>query len=428
MSNMEYFYNGYKKEFIFDEKLLELFYFTSLSEHKRNKLITKNGNIRRNNDNYSFIYNDKEYDFFMLSDKNIQKYDKNILLSRGRYTEYLDRTLKLSCSLDIDNSKVSVGNSSIGIFRPIILFEKNNKEWVIDYCSNIIMEKEKYYELFKYSEINNVSKSDLYKINRFIKKSNASRFIYELLFFNDEIKSDLSKSNIPDLSIYKSEYDKNGINTENYCLIGDNSDFMFFSNVDTKNRRYSNSIDKLVEFTLSKNCTKNIEQLNEHQYKLKVTDSKSIIFSLLSDIVEDESLKELLLTEERYGYCHEFARVMTKMHYELFKDKVKLVSGKIKTNDIDSFYHSWVEIDEVDKVIDFNNNIVIGKDDFYDLFGAEKISETKASKVEEMYNILYEELNLHPMEINFFGNEIMNNLKKSNALKLDFKTNMYTKI
>ena len=84
MTNMEYFYNQYNKDFVFDEKLLELFIFTSLSEHKRNKLITKNGNIRKNNQNYSFIYNDKEYDFYLFSDKSIQKYDKNILLNKKK--------------------------------------------------------------------------------------------------------------------------------------------------------------------------------------------------------------------------------------------------------------------------------------------------------------------------------------------------------
>ena len=290
------------------------------------------------------------------------------------------------------------------------------------------MEKKKYYELFKYNEINSVSKSDLYKIDCFTRILNASNLIYELLIFNNEIKSNLSKSNILDLSIYRKRYDKNGINSENYCLIGDNSDFMFFSNVDMKNRKYSNIIDELVEFTLTKNITDRIEQLNEYQYRIKINDNKSINFSLLSDTLEDKSLKELLLTEERYGHCHEFARIMTSIHYKLFKDKVKLVSGKIKTNDIDSFYHSWVEIEGVNKVIDFNNNIVIGKDDFYDLFGAKKISETKASKVEEMYNILYEEFKFHPMEINLLGTEMMNNLKKSHALKLDFMTNTYIKI
>ena len=97
--------------------------------------------------------------------------------------------------------------------------------------------------------------------------------------------------------------------------------------------------------------------------------NESIIFSLLSDllVIDDGKLKEELLNRKiRTGHCHD-----KSIQYIGFGSY--LVTGYV--DDTSRNYrviHSWIENDEY--VIDYTSNLVIKKEDYYELRNVEVLS------------------------------------------------------
>lgn len=112
-----------------------------------------------------FHYEGNSYPFSLFSDYDLQDYDKKILKSNKRYKEFLGRTLKLACSLDLVSPKVVIGNSLMDNFSLLILFSEDGVNKVIDYSKNLVMNQEDYYKIFCFQDINVVDQFDLYQIH-----------------------------------------------------------------------------------------------------------------------------------------------------------------------------------------------------------------------------------------------------------------------
>ena len=135
-------------------------------------------------------------------------------------------------------------------------------------------------------------------------------------------------------------------------------------------------------------------------------------------MVIDNKIKEKLLSNARYNECHQNSTIIACILNEEDKKTAYVVGGKIKENEIDYLNHSWVEIDNKNIVIDFNHNIIMNRDKYYKLFEAYPISKTLISEMEDIIKFVYGSacLNVHPMDINYFGKELMNDLKRNEKI------------
>lgn len=417
-NNIQAFADNYPDSKL-DDNISNLILFTTYSNLKRNiaSYSPLSKNITKNNDskwNYNFNYNNKSYSFSVFSDYNLQEFDKKLLVSSKRLKYQLSRALKLACSMDLVNPRVSIGNSKLGTFDSIIIFEGNGTHIVIDYGRNLVMKKNDYFELFSYKEINCVDKYDLYNIFYMINKLDNPEDIYEYLIFTKEIFNELSKR--PQFSFLIKKYDYNGFNLRNYTLMGNDHDCLFFQTEDN-HMKYETLVSELDSFTENPQIkAKHITYDKKTQkYKLKEKNFGFFTFDLLSDLICDEQIKQKLLSDSRYGECHDNSLMIANSFTETDKKNIYVVSGKFKTNEIDYFDHSWVEIDNKNVVIDFNHNIVMNRDKYYKLFEIKTLNKTLINEMEEIINtvIFGAKLEIDPSIINLFGKELMNDLKRN---------------
>lgn len=73
------------------------------------------------------------------------------------------------------------------------------------------------------------------------------------------------------------------------------------------------------------------------------------------------------------------------------------------------------EIDSKNVVLDYNRNFVMNRDKYYKLYGAVALQKTTATDMKEVRDELINkaELILTFIDINYFGTEILRDLKKN---------------
>ena len=173
--------------------------------------------------------------------------------------------------------------------------------------------------------------------------------IFYVLFFSKEILNDLSKN----YSYFTDEYDDVGKNIGTYYALGDNCDSLFdFYKYDYKDLK-DRVITKISIFTQNPNINKKNKD-NKYIYKDGL---KKIKFELLSDYINDEEMKNELLSDRRYGECHgNSIKIMS-----MIKNNAYLINGEVKRNDLEYVYHTWVELEKYNEtlVLDYNHNLVI---------------------------------------------------------------------
>ena len=239
--------------------------------------------------------------------------------------------------------------------------------------------------------------------------------IYEYLIFTKEIFNELSKKD--EFSFFGEKYDRNGINRHNYLLFGNDFDCLFFQSADVGHMKYNKLIREIDDFTENPTVkTKHITYVkDENKYKLRARNFGYFTFDLLSNLVSDEEVKEILLSNGRYGECHVNANRLAMSLSDSDKASAYVVGGKFKENETDYFFHSWIEIDDKNVVIDFNHNIVMNRDKYYKLYEIVAISKTPVLEMRDIVQTVIHDagFSMHPMELNYFGTEIMRDLKKN---------------
>lgn len=422
--NAQTFANNYDNNEKIPKKLCRLILFTSHSKFSRkvnsrlpycSDIVVSN---TTNGEDYVFKYDGKTYPFSVFSDSELQTFDKKTLESAKRIKAQTFRSLKLACSMDLVNPRVVIGNSIVGTFDLLIVFQENGIDKVIDYARNLVMNKADYYEIFKFNELNMVDKMDLYNIYYIMNKLGDYEHIYEYLIFTKEIFNELSKKE--DFNFFAEKYDRSGINKHNYLLFGDDSDSLFFQKEDGCHMKYGKLIRELDDFT--ENPTRKSKHISyvkdKDKYMLKARNFGYFTFDLLSNLISDEEEKEKLLSTDRYGECHINANMIARSLPSKDKASSYIVGGKFKVNENDYFYHTWVEIDEKNVVIDYNHNIVMNRDKYYKLFEIVPISKISVLEMKDIVQtVIYDaDFNMHPMELNYFGPELMRDLKKNEAV------------
>lgn len=366
---------------------------------------------------YYLLKNRKKYHFEKLSDTIEYKADKKTLLNQKEREKDLFRTLKLACSNELINASLVVGTTKLGL-EFLIEYESKKEKYIIDYSQNIIMKKSDYNELYNLKEISRMDQATLYKIYFILDdlvKMDIN--ILYLFLFPNEILNNLT--NNPECKWINKKYDDNGENKNNYYLLGDSCDCLFFQQEDYQENPIFNKIQNFTE-------NPNIDGGNGFHYdeterKYYYQDRKNkISFELLSDSVASEEIKKQLLSEDRYHECHHNS-ILLVLGSEINENQKKyLINGKIKINEKDYFYHSWMEVEGKTKtmVFDYNNNLIIDKKDYYKLLGAKEINRTDFESLVKIIKLLeeFEIINFHPMTMGYFSQEIIRDLEKNKFL------------
>lgn len=419
-SNIKEFLKQYEYDLEISKEIELLVSFTYDTKETRDSDNRIYSIITNNKDrSYTFHYEEKEYRFHVFSDFDLQACDKQSLKKEERVEKSFFRTLKLACSMDILEPKVVLAHSSYTSPFSFILFKINGIEKVISYQHNLVMNKEDYYHLFQCQEINVVDKFDLYQIYYMITSLNDMQHIFEYLTFTKEIWKELSKKEI--MKYFHKKYDVIGKNCHNAIVLGGHHfDHLFFDTCDIYKMRYAEIIKELKAFTenpkkLPKHITYNQEK---GCYKLEEKHFGVFNFHLLSDLIMDEEIQKNLLSKDRYHYCHGNAHVIAKFIHPNDHDHVWIVAGKCKENENDFFYHSWVEDDKENIVFDYNNNIVMNRDKYYQLFEAEAISKTSIVEMQEIVNTLIDTADFvfYYMDLNYFGKELLEDFKRNEKI------------
>lgn len=419
--NIETFFNNETKIEPVDMDFAKLFLFTSLTKIERrvvNRRVFagKQSSIENFGNEYVFCYKGKRYNFSVFSDRELQKCDRKILKhAKLRKKRRLLRVLKLACSMDLIDVKVIVGKSALGNFELLISYQENGGSKVIDYGTNLVMKKEDYYELFKFSEFNILDKMDLYNVYFLINELENYKDIGYYLLFSKEIINDMGRN----FSYLVNKYDKSGINLHNYLLFGDNCDSLFGLREDAEGAKYKKLQDEIDKFTLEPQKSKRHIKYNNIDKKYQLRDMRfgSFTFDLLSDMINDDEIKHELLSDERYRKCHINSIMIANSLKDKDKEFAYVVGGRAKWNEIDYYYHSWVEIENGKDgiVIDFNHNIIMNRKKYYKLYEAQPISKTHIFEMNEVIQTVINDalFDIHSMELNYFGKEMMNDLKRN---------------
>lgn len=403
---------------------IKLLLFTSHSNiEQKLDLIMPFMNIKKSNndsDDYMFTHDGKDYSFSLFSDWDLQEFDKKNLKSIKNRKKMMFRELKLVCSMDLVDPKVIIGNSDIGIFSLLIEFRNKDTTKIIDYSNNIVMDKESYYEAFDFHDINTVSKSDLYNIYYVVNKLDQFDYIFEYLIFWDLIKKDLSKHK--EFKFLGDKYDKSGINLNNYCLFGDNYDGLFFTECDG-NRKYDSLKNEIDCFTIDPSKTSRYIRYDKDEkvYVCKDKSFGSFKFDLLSDICVNEDIKRKLLSPNRFRKCHFGSIDVIKGLQEEERNMAVLSTGTFKTNEKDSFLHSWVEFND-NIVIDYTHNIIMDKEKYYRLYEIEVINKLSFDEMLEISDIMKKfDFSCDRLTFHCFGQEVMQDLKRNEKLLVKSK-------
>lgn len=375
--------------------------------------------IIKDDNKYIFSFNDNEYEFQLFSSLNLQKCDIKILKSHKKTEKYFFyRTLKLACSMDLTNPRVVIGKVIDSYVDLIILCKEKGEEKVLDYRRNLIMTKDDYYKIFNFREFNIVTKPELLNIYNIINATTKNYSnIFKYLLFTKKVFKELSKDD--KFKLLTEKYDENGINRNNCILFGDNSDNIFFSPFDFKGSRYDKLTSEIEDFTENPNKKKRHIKKRKGYYLLIKRKFKPIKFDLLSNVLKSDNKeiedkdKEKLLAEKRYGFCHD---ISFELAFSLESNsEIYLVAGKVKINENDYLFHSWIEIDG--DVIDFTKNLMMKKKDYYKLYEVKILEKNKREKLPELCDLIaiFSE-NFYPMDINYFGKELYNDLKKNEKI------------
>lgn len=417
-NNIEYLIHN---ENVDSDKNLNILEYFTLQRGLKKRLLTLNPmilkyieKVKKKENNYTFKYEGKTYPFEILSEKDkIQKVDCEILSNiKERYSKSTIRTLKLASHLDTINPKIVVGKTRLDHFICLLLVDENNKEKIIDYSKNLIMEKNDYKELFKLRKFNFVEKKNLYLMKYFFDDL-FDEFPMEMLLFSREFIKELSKTH----PILKNNNLNRNLGI--YSLWGDGSDSLFFTEDDYKNLQYFEERNLLNYFTMFPDFQdKNIKYISDNKYEIKVKGLGKIDFGLISNIVKDYGTVLDLLSENRYGKCHYNAPCLAKAIGEV-EPNTYLVSGKVMINDKDSFSHSWVESKQNNEVLvyDYNTNLIMKKIDYYRLYGAKPVNKTKASNIEKIFKKLEDiPIDFNIIDIDYFGEDIYRDLNKNTKI------------
>ena len=153
------------------------------------------------------------------------------------------------------------------------------------------------------------------------------------------------------------------------------------------------------------------------KYKIEEPELKTIEFAMISDILDSEEEKNILQSKERYSMCHSNAYKMAMEFFATEPKAVYVVAGMIEENELDKFFHSWVEVKYKNKtiVVDYNHNLIMEKNIYYKIYGAIPLEKTTLQELLTNFEWIEEKFGLPCSDflLNYFSKEIVRDLQKN---------------
>lgn len=146
--------------------------------------------------NYEYISKDGKAIKFDLLSKYAQE-EKNVkeLTSNKRYNKC--HNMALSLATNFENATVLTGyivHQGYKILHSVVEISKDNKKQICDWTNNLIMEKEKYINLFQFKILSEIKGKDILSDLSKIKETPLSITNKEYVVFRDEFMRDLAKN------------------------------------------------------------------------------------------------------------------------------------------------------------------------------------------------------------------------------------------
>ncbi|HIR74157.1 TPA: hypothetical protein IAB95_01490 [Candidatus Ventrenecus avicola] len=397
--------NKKEKSAITEEELLPLLSFPFLPETIQKGMLS-NLVIQQEKNHYFFSYQKEKIPFQLFSDFPIQRVDKAFLQKKETANQNNFRLVKIFCSLNLPNSTLVMGSSDINDLYPLISYQDK----IIDYQSNLVMNKRDYEKLFHLNIKSQLDRVDVYQIFITMKKLNDLKNPYKYFLNWEKIKKDLSKNHR--FKYLSQKYDEYGVHYNNEALLGEYCDSMFLSEEDGI-CKYRNLRTALDNFTMH---TKTLEN-QTIKYKIEEPELKTIEFAMISDILDSEEEKNILQSKERYSMCHSNAYKMAIEFFATEPKAVYVVAGMIEENELDKFFHSWVEVKYKNKtiVVDYNHNLIMEKNIYYKIYGAIPLEKTTLQELLTNFEWIEEKFGLPCSDflLNYFSKEIVRDLQKN---------------
>lgn len=348
-----------KDLFLADKKDEPLYDFAKLSEEERKNSSLLGKTITIENDEYIVNRNGKDYHFVPYSRNDIRENDiERIREGKFSYRDEAIMALEIAGSHKLVEPLFLFGTCN-GDYKFLVEYNKNGKRYIIDIMGDMIMESNDYRELMNFEEIRNLDINEIYLLYYVMEEMDGKIHILYFLLFYKEIMpyfTDLLES-----EMHLSYLD--GVNIHNINMVDNHCDAIF----------------KLLKFAEKKPEFDDINKITMYPDKYESIKDKKGCYNykdyeifLLSDFLEGDN--EDLLSDERFGKCHtkvySIAKIL-KQHYVERKRPydIKIVTGNAYYHTKRSIYHSWVEIydfrDHTWYVIDYTQNLVMKKEDFY---------------------------------------------------------------
>ena len=136
---------------------------------------------------------------------------------------------------------------------------------------------------------------------------------------------------------------------------------------------------------------------------------KVITFDKLSNHIENEDLKEELMSNKRYKKCHE-----RSMNIAPYIKNSKIVTGYVTMGNR-KVLHSIIEYDVDDKtiVLDWTKNLYITKEQYIDLTEFTELSSFKGKKIIDDSKLIAGNIDITIKPYLVFREELMRDIKKN---------------
>lgn len=368
--------------------------------------------IKDDKGNLYYPFNDKLLEIHHLSDGYFSDFEKDILSDKVLRAENESvRSLRIAASHLIPGAKLLIVLADE--LKSLVQYEKNKVTYIIDYANNIIMKKEDYDKLFSYDILEEIPQYEMPYLKDLTRSLSDILPPHLLILFYSEIKMSLKNKGT---NLFPDKYIA-GIHANNRHMLDLDAEILFTVK-EEKRDIWLPDADVIYSFTLN-DLSRNFPiSITEDDYFLY----KDYKFRRLSDYTSFVSYKEELLSSQRYHKCMiRSLNVIFSLAKTLNKDNLRLVLGKTPINELESFYHAWVEFKSKSLgcyiAIDYTGNLIIKSEDFIRLRDAQVIDILSFDLLDELFTYYDASLiGIDKFPTLFFAEEFLSDYKKNKGL------------
>lgn len=361
-----------------------------------------------NDDNIRhFFYGNREINFQLLSDK-VLEFDEDILKIRDEREKWESiRSLRIAgCPYLYDASYLTVISN---MAKSLVRYKKSNKEYIIDYANNLIMEENEYKRIFDIKVIEEIPARELTYFNLLIGKELKSPMTLYLSICYGAMKEDIKRH----LPSFAPHFYASGVHEYNRKMLALDSENLFLLN----HERFDDNDDKhtIYDFTMNGDNEEIIRRTDDsYQYH-------DYIFYILSDYINKRYESDC----KSLRRCHRCVEMGLEMLWYLSNSRdnntLSLVMGKIPLKGNDSTSHFWVEFKakEGEKyyALDYTGNIIMESEEYIRLIKAKDVKRIPFKTLAELFSMLADSPILpDTFDVLYFAEDILRDLDRNKFL------------